>query len=349
MIDLTRSPIAGPAWQTVDADPGCDWAKDPQGAVEAPPDDDREPRPDARWAPAARRTGVGAAVAPRVVRLPDGSYRLYYTQLLARPGTSLGALDFATATARILSAVSADGMAWTPEPGVRLSAAAGGAGGYRVIAGDIAPIGAVGGRWRMYYECADGPRLDASRILSAVSVDGGLSWVPEPGVRLGAPGRSFFTPRVLLLADGGLRLFCGERGRGIISARADARGLDFREEPGVRIASDGPYDATTAFAPEVLRLPGGGLLMYYAGYETDARAHILRATSAEGLEWRKDPGPVLSPTPGGWDAAKCSEMSVFACPGTPGGRPRHRLVYEGCDGTAAGRRGVWRILGATAA
>jgi hypothetical protein len=346
MIDLTRLPAFGMPFQSVEVDPGLDWLTDSACALEAPPDGVGEPPAEARWSGRELRTGTGAVVAPRIVRVRERFYRMYYTQLLARPGSPTGALDFASSTGRILSATSADGETWVPEPGVRLSAAAGGAGEFRVIVGDVLPLDAGLRRWRMYYECSDEPRLDATRILSALSEDGGLTWRTEPGVRLGAPHRSFVTPRIMFLPYGGLRLLCGERGRGIISARSVDGGLTFAEEDGIRIASDGPHDSATAYAPEVVGLAGGGYAMYYAGYESPDRAHILRADSADGLEWRKAARPAVSPGGSGLNAAKCSEMCLVALPTAPGERPSYRLLYEACDGTAPRNRGVWRIVSA---
>jgi len=124
-------------------------------------------------------------------------------------------------------------------------------------------------------------------------------------------------------------------------------GLTFRQEPGLRIAPDVAYDAHCAFAPEIIRLDCGAYVMYYAGYSAPNRAYILRAVSDDGLQWRKDSEPVVSPGDGTWDAAKCSEMCVFPLPHHEGQTPHYRMVYEGCDGTAANQRGVWRIASAT--
>ncbi|MBM3265140.1 MAG: hypothetical protein FJY97_17210, partial [candidate division Zixibacteria bacterium] len=68
--------------------------------------------------------------------------------------------------------------------------------------------------------------------------------------------------------------------------------------------------------------------------------------SQDGLTWQKNAEPVLSPGPGGWDAAKCSEMGVFRL-FNAGQPPRYRMVYEACDGTTRDERGVWRIASAT--
>ena len=70
---------------TVAADPGLVWSKDPEPAVDAPPDEVVDPAPEARWPIGAVRTGVYGVVTPNVVALPDGTYRMYYTQILPRP------------------------------------------------------------------------------------------------------------------------------------------------------------------------------------------------------------------------------------------------------------------------
>ena len=103
----------------------------------------------------------------------------------------------------------------------------------------------------------------------------------------------------------------------------------------------------TAFAPEIVHVHGCGYILYFAGYSASNRAHILRAESADGLTWRKQPTPAISPG-GRWDAAKCSEMCVYTVPRRSGAELVYRMVYEACDGTAVNERGVWRIAGATA-
>ena len=121
-------------------DPGLHFVKDPQPAIDAPPDGDIDPAPEALWPPAAVRSGIGGAVTPNVVPWPGGGYRMYYTQILPRPGFPAGANDYDQSTTRILSAWSGDGAVWTPEPGVRLTPQAGGAGEYRVVSPEVVPV-----------------------------------------------------------------------------------------------------------------------------------------------------------------------------------------------------------------
>ena len=348
MIDLSQSPSASPLVHTVATDPGKLWVKDAAVVIDAPPDADVDPLPEANWPSQAQRTGICGAVGPRVLALPGGGYRMYYSQILPRPGYPAGANDYDHSTTRILSAFSPDGSLWIPEPGVRLSALAGGAGEFRVVSSEVVPVG-DGSRLRMYYECCPGSQSVTNSIRSAVSSDGGLEWTPELGARLEADGCNFSAPRLVFLDDGRWRLYCCQRGRGVISAVSDDGGLVFRPEPGVRIAQGEACDSHAAFAPEFIRLADAGYVMYYAGYSRSNRAFILRAASDDGLTWRKDAEPVISPSPGGWDGAKCSEMCVIRLPQRDGAAPRYRMLYEACDGTATDQRGVWRIASATSA
>src|SRR5580700_7116686 len=100
------------------ADPGSRWIKDAAPAVDVPPDNAADPAPEGIWSPDEKRTGIYGAVTPRALALPRGGYRMYYTQILPRPGFPAGANDYDNSTTRILSAHSADGDVWTPEPGV---------------------------------------------------------------------------------------------------------------------------------------------------------------------------------------------------------------------------------------
>ena len=324
-------------------DPGTVWFKEAYAAIDAPPDDAAEPLPEDQWPVDVPRTGIYGVVTPNVVALPEAGYRMYYTQILPRLGFPAGANDYNNSTTRILSAFSGDGMAWTPEAGVRLSSEQGGAGAFRVVSPEVVPLTDGSGRWRMYFECCPGPQSVASRLRSALSDDGGVTWTVEPGNRLAGDG-SFNSPKLISLPDGRCRLYCGDRGRGIVSALSVDGGFSFDLEPGLRIAQESPYEALTAFAPEVLRIGLGGYRMYYAGYVAANRAYILSAVSANGLDWQKEAEPVVAPG-GPLDGAKCSEMCVMERPDGAG----YRLFYEACDGTAADERGVWRIAGASGA
>ena len=348
MIDLSKCSAASPLVQTVAADPGTSWAKESAVAIDAPPDSDANPRPDATWPREDLRTGLCGVVSPRVLALPGGGFRMYYSQILPRPGFPAGANDYDNASTRILSAFSADGTKWVPEPGVRLSPQEGGAGDFRVVSSEVVPIG-DGRRLRMYFECCAGSQAVTNSIRSATSSDG-LKWTMDPGVRVESDGHNYASPRIVFLDHGRCRMYLFDRGRGIISLLSHD-GLEFHQEPGLRVAQDGAYDSLCAFAPEIVRVAGAGYVMYYAGYSQvpesqSSRADILRAVSSDALNWKKDAEPVIAPGPGAWDAAKSSEMCLIRLPRTKDEAPRYRMFYEACDGTAPNSRGVWRIAAA---
>ncbi len=348
MIDLARSPTASILAQTVPTDPGRTWIKDASPAIDVPPDSATAPAPEGRWPQTAPRGGLFGAVTPRILALPGGGYRLYYTQILPRAGYPAGANDYENATTRILSATSLDGAGWTPEAGVRLAPDQGGGNALRVVSAEVVPTAAGNGWLRMFYEyCPSASHREPNTIHSAISSDG-LTWEPEPGIRLGGDGHNYAAPRILFLPNGDWRLLCCERGKGIISAISSDGGLTFHPEPGVRIAMS-PNHTHSPFAPEVLRVAGGPWVMYYAQYQGSASASILRATSADGLTWHPETAPVIVPGGSRWDAVKCSEMGLYRLPDAPGKKPGYRLLYEACDGTAPQARGVWRIAGATSA
>jgi len=345
VIDLSNGAAASPRVHTVAADPGTLWSKEAAVAIDAPPDSDTSPRPEAIWPREDRRTGLCGVVSPRVIALSGGGYRMYYSQILPRPGFPAGANDYDNASTRILSARSQDGKVWVPEPGVRLSPQEGGAGDFRVVSSEVVPV-AEGRQLRMYFECCAGTQAVTNSIRSAISADG-LKWAMDPGVRVESEGHNYASPRIVFLDDGRCRMYLFDRGHGIISLISHD-GLEFHPEPGLRIPQDGAYDTLCAFAPEIVRVAGAGYVMYYAGYCRPSRADILRAVSTDGLNWQKDAEPVIAPGPGGWDAAKASEMCLIRLPGTASAPPRYRMFYEACDGTAPNSRGVWRIAAATA-
>jgi len=328
----------------VDTDPGIRWSKEATVAIDAPPDSDTFPRPEATWPRENVRSGLCGVVSPRVLTLPGGGFRMYYSQILPRSGFPAGANDYDNSSTRILSAFSRDGRTWVPEPGVRLSPQEGGAGDFRVVSSEVVPVG-DGRQLRMYFECCPGSQAVTNSIRSATSSDG-LKWTMDPGVRVESEGHNYASPRIVFLDDGRCRMYLFDRGQGIISL-VSGDGLEFHQEPGLRIAQDGPYETLCAFAPEIVRVAGAGYVMYYAGYSHMARADILRAVSSDGLTWKKDADPVITPGPGGWDAAKSSEMCLIRLPAAANELPRYRMFYEGCDGTAPGSRGVWRIATAT--
>lgn len=295
---------------------------------------------------------------------------MYYTQSGRDLEYNSNGTGLPNSPARVLSALSTDGQTWRPEPGVRLAPHEDGA-SLRALCPDVIPT-RDGRRWRMFYEAQ--PRqppqsslVQPSCVRSAISTDGGLTFVPEPGVRLGDPlgEDSYGSPRCIYIPpSGGARLYAHKKtpeGAEIVSAVCEDP--DATEGPpkfhfeGVCIAQELKFETLTVYAPEVVRWRRSdgswGWRMYYAGWtesNSGTRGYILSAVSEDGSagSWTKDPVPVLEPG-GRFDRVKCSEPCIYELPSVKHFAPSFRLMYEACDGTAAGETGVWRILSATAA
>jgi hypothetical protein len=301
-------------------DPDIRWTKDPGIAI------------DVRDA-----TGDWRNLTPNVISLDNG-FRMYYTE--SGPGS-----DYRASKGRIMSAFSEDGTTWEKEQGIRLGPN-GLHANLRVVCPDVIPL--PGGGYRMYIEGQ--ARGNPSYVVSATSEDG-LNFEPDPGVRFGDGQRSYGSPRCLYLPwEAGApryRLYFHsytyplvpglESSNSIVSATS-RDGLEFAIEPGVRIGQETDMEDYSVYAAEALLLGDGSYRMYYAGWSKDpVRGYILGATSADGIEWEKDPEPLVSPG-GEWDALKCSEPCVIQLhDGT------YKMYYEASDAD-----GVWRILSATA-
>jgi hypothetical protein len=130
-------------------------------------------------------------LAPDVIRLDDGRYRMFYTV----PGQGIG------------SAISDDGFTWTVESGIRLRSQRV-EGQLHFDVGHPTVVRLADGRWRMYHQTSTG--IDTPlRLASAISSDG-FSFTQEEGVRIdiGAASRLSFAGhgRAWRAADGSFRM-----------------------------------------------------------------------------------------------------------------------------------------------
>jgi hypothetical protein len=215
--------------------------------------------------------------APCITRSPDGGFRLFYTAI--GPGK-----PFRDCQGYILSAISNDGLGFTPEPGIRLAPDPAIAQmSLRVLAPSLAVL--PDGSRRVYFE-ARGPASLPTAIMSAIS-DDLLEWRIEPGIRFGAPG-GVGAPRYVQLLDGRGRLYClesihagGSPAHGpriatrVISA-VTADGLHFEREAGIRLADrQGEVDSAGITAAEPV--PGTPWRMLYSAWQDVAPGTVVPA------------------------------------------------------------------------
>jgi hypothetical protein len=184
----------------------------------------------------------------------------------------------------IYSAVSSDeGLTFTLEPGVRLTAAAA---GYERIGG-IDIIRLPDGRWRLYTsdrasQPVPGQPFPTETIVSATSSDM-QTWTMDPGVRIGAGATvtgSSAHPSAIVNDDGTVTLFYHRFSPpvpGLLTATS-ADGLSFTSETFIRQQAG----SETYGDPDVVRLPDGSLRIYYGrgGNEGGEIRSLRRPASA---------------------------------------------------------------------
>lgn len=223
---------------------------------------------------------------PSVVELSDGTYRMYYHDVI---------LSYYPLGAVIKSALSADGLTWTRESGIRLGYGNGGETGH---AGTPEVIVLQDGTYRMYF-CHmyydAGIAGYRGQILSAVSTDG-LTWAKESGIRVNFGGMydsiRIAHPDGIRLPDETYRMyysgFDGTHYRILSAVSTD--GLAWTKEGGVRIDVGGIHDTLHAIGALVVKVPDGRYIMFYTGEPIPFVGYILSAVSTDGLAWVKEDG-----------------------------------------------------------
>ena len=204
-----------------------------------------------------------------VVKLPDGRYRMYY------------GLDPRTypENINIVSAISSDGLNWTPESGTRLPE------------GHIYAMPSVielpDGRWRMYY--------NSGGIQSAVSGDG-LNFQQE-GLRLAT---NLQGPTVIRLDDGRYRMYLQDSEETTpptlpvsrIKSAISSDGLSWELEAGIRIDGTKPPFQGMLGSPDIAKLSDGSFRLYFlaGSQEMDEKGieGIYKADSVDGLNFSNE-------------------------------------------------------------
>ena len=125
-----------------------------------------------------KNQGAVSASDPAIVRLEDGTYRLYYSQPLGPPGS--------TQTLQLRSATSPDALTWTQESGVR----------YADLGNGVPEVVALPeGGWRLYYMVHG----DTGGTISSATSSDGLTFTFERGDHLPS---GYVDPAVEYVGDG---------------------------------------------------------------------------------------------------------------------------------------------------
>ena len=110
-------------------------------------------------------------------------------------------------------------------------------------------------------------------------------------------------------------------------------GINWTKHPGNPVftaASENEYEQNRIGACDIVREKNGDYLMFYIGYRDIHTACICAARSRNGIDgWRRVPeNPLVTPTPGEWDADSCYKPTVV-----PAADGRYRLWYNGRRGS----------------
>ncbi|MBI2589579.1 hypothetical protein HYW32_00885 [Candidatus Berkelbacteria bacterium] len=190
-----------------------------------------------------------------VVDLGDGRFRMYYA---IEPEVSGNQLE-------VYSALSADGITWTPEAGVR-----------RTLSTFPDVMKLPDNTWRMYFQ-------NSGVIKSAISTDG-LKWTDEAGTRvdavntLGLALESVGASTTILVSDGTyLMVYRGtinssynsqvpNKTQGVLLIATSADGLEW-EKKGFALDTRTNVFEGWADGPEWINRDDGSLGLYFWGYK----------------------------------------------------------------------------------
>ena len=208
------------------------------------------------------------ALAPDVVPLADGSWRMYFE------ARCTGHNDV------IMSARSTDMLAWEIEEGVRVE---GEHSNEHVGTPSVVPL--PDGRWRLYHHMRDPARYV---IVSSLSSDG-ISFQRELGTRIAQTSdfetHAAYAPHVIACSEGWRMYYSGwseqPRIQGVIMTAESKDGLFWEKHKFPVLWPDRAKDAAHCSEPSCLRLPDGRWRLYYEALASDGTSRILSATSSD--------------------------------------------------------------------
>lgn len=230
----------------------------------------------------------GALADVTVVKLNDGRYRMW---LGAIPGTAIG----------IFSAISADGLRFTPESGIRIPAPitmSPGAAPVRLSHPFVMRLD--DGRLRLYAHSAPTPDGRESGMYSLTSTDEGVTFTPDPGLRFtaadaGVPGKGLVGGGIVKAKTGGYRMYFSASSpdssaptpggnfltKDVIKSAFSTDLLTWTVDPGVRIGEGSTLTGNGVHPGAIANDDGSITLVYFR----NRNVTTYFSTSADGLSF----------------------------------------------------------------
>jgi hypothetical protein len=268
------------------------------------------------------QTGNGGP-DPYVIRLDDGRYRLYYAVADTPADPDWWGM---------VSWISSDGLTFAKESGYRFE-------GYTLYAHCV--VRNPDGSYRMYWlDQKQGAvnNMGYKAVKSAISTDGGSTFVADPGERLTYSGTGYETNgigggRVVLLNNGQFRMYYGgvsDYGRTLSALSSD--GLNFTREAGVRLDKLCPPESEAPGIMPVIDALGTFHTFTRAvrctGNYVNTKAGLFDGTTPDGLTINIDASPFVQGYSKDGTVANSVEPEDFTVVQTPDGLRVYFILYN---------------------
>jgi hypothetical protein len=283
------------------------------------------------------QTGNGGS-DPFVLRLDDGRYRIYY---------AVGDTPSDPDWWGLVSWISDDGLVFTKEPGYRFE-------GYTLFGHGI--VRNADGSFRMYWldqKQGSVNSLGYKAIKSALSTDGGWTFIEDPGERLTYSGAGYETNgigvgRVSLLGNGTFRMYysgISDYGRTLSAVSSD--GLSFTREDGIRLDKLCPAEGGAPMVTPILDALGTFHTFLWGtrctGNYVNSKAGLFDGSTSDGLTITIASSPFVQ------GYSKDGTMNTWVHPEdftvvqTPQGLRVYFILYGGGSGVIA-ETGLYSVI-----
>jgi hypothetical protein len=268
------------------------------------------------------QTGNGGP-DPFVLRLDDGRYRIYYAVADTPSDPDWWGM---------VSWISNDGLNFAKEAGYRFE-------GDTLFAHCI--VRNPDGSFRMYWLDQKQGLVNAKgykAIKSALSTDGGWTFIGDPGERLTYTGTGYEANgigggRVILLPDGRFRMYYGgDSDHGRLLSAVSTDGLNFTREDGVRLDKLCPPEAGAPGITPVIDALGAfhtfARAVRCTGSYVNSKAGLFDGTTTDGLTISLAPSPFVAGYSKDGTLTNQVEPEDFAVVQTPQGLRVYFILYN---------------------